>query len=182
METLCIENPRLGGEAPQDIEARTSIRVSKLVRPLMIINQVESVFAQYSEYLLLSKQWIEPKGQVPLLPKSEGNGYMLSAFVLREFGFGRQMTDDELQTVNTARQTAALGSGTYTDTTAAIEILGTTRKPNLLESPFVKYLFIGINNEGYWNSYHMSLQLEDVVDCILFLYPSFNFVFLFDNL
>jgi hypothetical protein len=60
----------------------------------MIIDQVESVFARN---LLLSKQWIEPKGQVQLLPKSEGNGYMLSAFVLRGFGFGRKMTDDELQ-------------------------------------------------------------------------------------
>jgi hypothetical protein len=28
----------------------------------------------------------------------------------------------------------------------------------------------------------MSLQLEDVVDCIQVLYPSFNFVFLFDHL
>ncbi|KAI2503418.1 hypothetical protein MHU86_11047 [Fragilaria crotonensis] len=121
------------------------------------------------------------KGQVPLLPKSEGDGYMLSAFVSREFGFGRQMTEDELQRVNMARQTAALGGGNYLDTTAAMEILGTTRKPILLESPFVKYLFIGINNQGYWNSYHMSLQLEDVVDCLRILYPSFDFVFLFDH-
>lgn len=50
----------------------------------MIIGQDESVFAQY---LLSSKQWVGPKGQVPLLPKLEGDGYMLSAFVSREFGF-----------------------------------------------------------------------------------------------
>lgn len=62
-----------------------------------------------------------------------------------------------------------------------MEILGTTRKPNLKESPFVKYLFIGINNEGYWNSYHMSLQLEDVIDCVRVLYPNFDLVFLFDH-
>ncbi len=141
----------------------------------MIIGQDESVFAQY---LLSSKQWIGPRGQVPLLPKSEGDGYLLSAFVSREFGFGRQMSQDELAAVNMARQTTALGGGTYKDSTAAIEILGTTRKPNLKESPFVKYLFIGINNKGYWNSYHMSLH---VVDCVRVLYPSFDLVFLFDH-
>jgi hypothetical protein len=53
---------------------------------------------------------------------------MLSAFVLCEFGFGRQMSQDELSTVNMARQTTSLGGGTYKDTTAAMEILGITRK------------------------------------------------------
>jgi hypothetical protein len=42
-------------------------------------------------------------------------------------------------------------------------------------------LFIGVNNEGYWNSYHMSLQFEDVVDCLQVLYPDFDFVFMFDH-
>ena len=66
----------------------------------MIIGQDESVFAQY---LLGSKQWVGPKGQRPLLPKSEGDGYMLSAFVSRELGFGRALTDDELLKINMAR-------------------------------------------------------------------------------
>jgi hypothetical protein len=162
----------------REIEARTSIRKPTSVRPLMIIGQDESVFSQY---LMSSKQWIGPRGQVALLPKSEGDGYMLSAFVSREFGFGRQMTEDELAEVNMRRQTTALGSGTYRDTIAAMEILGTMRKPTLKESPFVKSLFIGINNEGYWNSYHMSLQFEDVIDCVRVLYPTFDFVFLFDH-
>ncbi len=43
--------------------------------------------------ILGSKTWIGPAGQRPLLPKSEGNGYMLSAFASREFGFGRELTD-----------------------------------------------------------------------------------------
>ena len=54
------------------------------------------------------------------------------------------------------------------------------RKPNLKELPFVKY-FISINNEGYWNSYQMSLQFKDVFDCVRVLYPSFDLVFLFDH-
>jgi hypothetical protein len=47
----------------------------------MIVGQDESVFAQY---LLGSKQWVDPKGQRPLLPKSEGDVYMLSACVSRD--------------------------------------------------------------------------------------------------
>jgi hypothetical protein len=64
-------------------ETTTSIRVSRSARSIMIVGQDESVFAQY---LLGSKTWVGPKGQHPLLPKSEGNGYMLSAFVSREMG------------------------------------------------------------------------------------------------
>jgi hypothetical protein len=103
---------------------------------------------------------------------------MLSAFVSREFGFGRLLTNDELAKINSERRESI---ATYTDTHAAMEILGMINKPILTESPFVKYLFIGINNEGYWNLYHMSLQFEDVVDCLHVLYPEFNFVFMFDH-
>jgi hypothetical protein len=66
----------------------------------MIVGQDESVFAQY---LLGSKTWIGPKGQRPLLPKSEGDGYMLSVFVSREFEFGRLLTNDELAKINSER-------------------------------------------------------------------------------
>jgi hypothetical protein len=141
----------------------------------MIIGQDESVFAQY---LLGSKTWVGPKGQRPLLPKSKGNGYILSAFVAREFGFGREMTAAELAKVNDERRGT---HQTYLDTQAATEILKTTQKPLLTVSPFVKYLYIGANNEGYWNSNHMSLQFKDVVDCLQVLYPEDNFIFLFDH-
>jgi len=159
----------------EDVKATTSIRVSSKARPIMIVGQDESVFAQY---LLGAKTWIGPKGQRPLLPKSEGDGYMLSAFVSREFGFGRLLTNDELAKINSERRAS---TATYTDTHAAMEILGTINKPVLTESPFVRYLFIGVNNEGYWNSYHMSLQFEDVVDCLQVLYPNYDLVFMFDH-
>jgi hypothetical protein len=55
------------------------------------------------------------------------------------------------------------------------------QKPELTESPFVKYLYIGANNEGFWILYHTSLQYANVVDCLLVLYPEFEFVFLFDH-
>ena len=155
--------------------ATTSIRVSSRAKPIMIVGQDESVFAQY---LLGSKTWVGPKGQRPLLPKSEGEGYMLSAFVSRELGFGRSLTEDELTRINNERR---IGK-TFTDQQAADEIYNKTHyKPLLTESPFVKYLYIGANNDGFWNGFHMSLQFEDVVDCLMVLYPEFEFVFLFDH-
>ena len=117
----------------------------------MIIGQDKSAFAQS---LLGAKSWVGPKGQHLLLPKSEGNSYMLSAFVLREFGLGRLLTEDELARINSQQQT---NGATYIDTHAAIEVLGTINKSPFAESPFVKYLFISANNEGYWNSFEMSL-------------------------
>ena len=154
----------------------TSIRVSSGAAPLMIIGQDKSVFAQY---LLGSKTWIGPSGQRPLLPKSEGDGYMLSAFVSREFGFGRVLTNEELDKVNAARR--MIGKNTFIDEQAANEVLGTIYKSDLKESPLVKYLYIGASNERYWNSFHMSVQFEDVVDCLQILYPEFEFVSLFDH-
>jgi hypothetical protein len=71
---------------------------------------------------------------------------------------------------------------TYINIQAATQILKSIeKKPLLTESPFVKYLSIGANNEGYWNSYYMSLQFEDVVDCVQVLYPENDLLFLFDH-
>jgi hypothetical protein len=167
-----VTRHQTGSLLPNKI-ASMSVRAPRGARPIMIIGQDESVFAQY---LLGSKTWVGPKGQRPLLPKSEGDGYMLSAFVSREFGFGRPLTLEELTTINATR----LGRQ-YLDTHAASEVTKTFDKPPLTDSPFVKYLFIGANNEGYWNSYHMALQFEDVVDCLKVLYPQYEFVFLFDH-
>ena len=86
---------------------------------------------------------------------------MLSAFVARDFGFGRTLTEDERALINATRQ-----SKQYLDTKAANEILKKLDKLQLTESPFVKYLHVGVQNDGYWNSYHM-----DVVDCLKILYP-----------
>jgi hypothetical protein len=33
----------------------------------------------------------------------------------------------------------------------------------------------------HWNSFHIALQIEDVVDCLKVFYPQFEFVFLFDH-
>ena len=73
------------------------MRLRTETRPLMIVGQDESVFAQF---LLGSKTWVGPRGQRPLLPKAEGDGYMLSSFVSRELDFGRELTMAEFEKVN----------------------------------------------------------------------------------
>jgi hypothetical protein len=108
----------------------------------MIVGQDKSVFTQY---LLGAKTWIGTKSQRPFLPKSEGDGYMLSAFLSRESGFGRLLTIDKLGKINLERQASGV---TYADTHAAMEFLRTVIKAVLTESPFVKYLYIGVNSKG----------------------------------
>ena len=103
------------------------------VNTLTIIGQDESVFAQH---LHGNRTWIEPAGQHQLLPKFEGDGYVLSVFVSSEFGFGKKLTKEELDQVNAARQ--AVGKNTYIDEQAVKEVLRTIKKSDLKESPLVK--------------------------------------------
>jgi hypothetical protein len=175
--TTSDNNNRQEHEKEQHVEKvpTTSIQVSLKTRPLKIVGQDESVFAQY---LLGLKTWVGPIGQRPLLPKSEGDGFMLSSFVSREFGFGRELSKPELDKVNGERRGA---NKTYIDKQAAMEILKSTQKPLLPESPLLKNLYIAAINEGYWNSFHISLQFEDAVDCLQVRYPDYDFVFLFDH-
>jgi hypothetical protein len=63
----------------------------------------------------------------------------------------------------------------------ALEINKTTRRSDLTESPFIRHLPVGINNDGYWNTNHMAIQLEDVADCVEVLYPGYNYVILFNH-
>ncbi len=61
----------------------------------MRVGEDESVISQY---LMPYKPWMGPRGQVALLPKSERDRYILSAFVSSKFRFGILMTADELNT------------------------------------------------------------------------------------
>ncbi|KAI2502440.1 hypothetical protein MHU86_12016 [Fragilaria crotonensis] len=69
----------------------------------------------------------------------------------------------------------------YIDKTAALEVHKHTQKQPLTQSPFVRNLLIGASKGGYWNSFHMAIQLEDVVDCLRILRPQVDFVFMFDH-
>jgi hypothetical protein len=48
-------------------------------------------------------------------------------------------------------------------------------------SAFLRVFEVGIEKEGYWNSDHMALQFEDLVDCLKVSFPSIDFLCLFDQ-
>jgi hypothetical protein len=101
---------------------------------------------------------------------------LVLAFQSREFGFGMNLSKRELKIVNGHRR-----GKKYADSSAALEIFKCNDKKGLSESPFVRYLEIGVNNKGWWDYNQMVLQLEDCVDCLKTLYPAIDFVFLFDH-
>jgi hypothetical protein len=76
------------------------------------------------------------------------------------------------------------GSGKkYVSTQAANDVLGSDLKQDLTmeEDPFVKVFGIGSNEDGWWNSFQMCIQLENVVDCLKVMYPNDELWFLFDH-
>ena len=75
---------------------------------------------------------------------------MLSAFVSRKSGFGRVLSAADLIRVNAAcRGIDKSDIGIQ----AAKEILKSTHSDPII---VFKSLYIGANNVGYWNGYHMS--------------------------
>jgi hypothetical protein len=150
-----------------------SVRKPPDVKPLMIFGQDESV---YSQFLFGNRQWVGPKGQRPLLPKTDGLSIMVSAFQSRETGFGVDINRIQLGEINEARR-----GQNYVDKEAAMAINGHAAKKDLKQSPFVVDFELGANNAGYWTYNHMAIQFEDCVDCIKVMYPQFDFAFLFDH-
>jgi hypothetical protein len=78
-----------------------------------------------------------------LIPKDEGHGVMISAFVSREFGFGMTLSQDQLDLVYGTRVGQA-----YIDEESAIK-KGNKFKDLLTESPFIRCLQYDANLEGY---------------------------------
>ena len=160
-----MENVKFGGNL--------SVRIEPGVRPLIIIGQDEAIFKQY---LFRMKRWQIGKTRAAM-PKDDGAGVMISGFQSREFGFGLEMSVDDLRRVNEARE-----GQNYTDELAAKAInKGSAAKPKLDHSPFVELFHYGASAEGYWTYDRMVLQVEDVVDCLKVLYPEYDFIFMFDH-
>jgi hypothetical protein len=57
-----------------------SIRKPIAAKPVIYVGQDEAIFKQF---LFSHKMWVAPGGQQALLPKNEGSGTMVSAFVTR---------------------------------------------------------------------------------------------------
>ncbi len=49
---------------------------------------------------------------------------------------------------------------------AAIEIYGSTKKEIKEPLTLIRFFDLGINGEGYWNYFHMALQIEDTFDVL----------------
>ena len=108
-----------------------SVRKNLESRPVMFIGQDEAIYIQF---LFLSKMWVGPKGERPLLPKDEGTGSMISAFFCCEHGLLQQIPINILAEINLSR----LGKN-YADEEAAIEVYGGRQKKPLTaeKSPFL---------------------------------------------
>jgi hypothetical protein len=145
-------------------------------RPLIIIGQDESA---YSQYRFSSKSWKGPNGESKLLPKSDGETIMCSAFSCRGFGLGRTLTKEEIVAINMKRtETRPL----YLSVESSTYLTGNTEKQPIKDnSPFVRFFEVGVEKEGFWSYNHMALQTEDLVDCLQVLYPAHDILFLFDQ-
>ena len=155
--------------------ASLSIRKDQNVRPLILIGQDEST---YHRFIFAKKQWKGPLGQHQLLPKSEGEILMVSGMQAREFGLGvgQLLTPEIIKSVNNNRE-----GKEYISKEDAILVNGTANKKNLTDDPLLRYFKAGVNNEGYWDCSHAKLQIEDSVDVLTILYPTMDFLFLYDQ-
>jgi len=150
-----------------------SVRRPENSRPLIIFGQDESVFSQFS---FNGKQWVGPSGERSILPKNDGIGVMVSAFQSREFGWGVDITEEQMVRINEMRN-----GKEYFDIVAANEVNGKALKPALTTSPFIHLFQFGGRN-GYWTGNHMILQTEDCIDCLkVILDERYEFAFLFDH-
>ena len=114
-------HPEFGGDL--------SVRRNKSKKPLIMFGQDECIFKQY---LFSNAQWCLPDGQRAIIPKDEGQGIMISAFVSREFGYGHDLNASQFAEINNYRK-----KRNYIDEDAAVEIYGKKEKQPLTESPFI---------------------------------------------
>jgi len=70
-----------------------SVRKPVDKKPLFIIGQDECIFKQY---IFTKKGWYNSEGAMQLIPKDDGIGLMISAFVSRKFGYGFELSDGNL--------------------------------------------------------------------------------------
>ncbi len=77
------------------------VRMNKDEKPLIMFGHDEAIFKQY---LLTKKSWYGPYGMSVLVPKDDGQGVMISAFQLRELGFGVKLMQEQLDEINFIRR------------------------------------------------------------------------------
>ena len=158
-------------ECDRQYGGSVSVRKPNNIRPLMMVGQDEST---YHQYLFGKKSWTGPEGYNFLLPKGVGEIIMISGYQAREFGLGlgELLTPSVMNGINLKRKDID-----YKSEDDALLINGDIKKKDLTDDPCLRYFRSGINHDGYWNGSHAKLQLEDVTDCLSYIFPSFDFVF-----
>jgi hypothetical protein len=155
-----------------------SVRLRIGERPVLLVGQDESTFHQY---IFSKKQWRGPNRKAFLMPKSEGEMYMASGFTAREFrlGLGSRLTPAIHNEINESHRR----NKSYMSMGDTELVKGSTIKRDFkdLYDPSLAFFRTGVQHEGYWNSSHAKLQLEDVVDALSTIFPQFDLVFLFDQ-
>ena len=149
-------------------------------KPVILIGQDESIYKQFS---FSSKAWYTKDGATKMLPKDDGHGMMISAFVSRSWGIlmdENPLLDAQLFQINELHLRPT--HNTYISTEVAMRLNGHTAKTPITNAkPFTRFFDYGADKEGYWCYDHMALQLEDIVDCLVVMFPAHDFVFLFDQ-
>ena len=120
--------------------------------------------------------WVLPDRTRELVPKDEGHGVMLSSLCSRELGYGFELSKAILDEVNIKRE-----GKHYSDSTAAKLRNGTSLKPRLTVSPFVRQLEYRNGLEGYWSYKHMVLQIKDCLDVLHVTHTHFDYLFLLNH-
>ena len=101
---------------------------------------------------------------------------MISGYQSREFGLGfaNILTPEVLDQINL--------SGTkkhYIRSEDVFLINGSNNKNDITDDPALIYFHTGVSNQGYWNSSHAKIQLEDMMNCLWVIYPSFDIAHLY---
>jgi hypothetical protein len=112
---------------------RRSVRFTEEEPCTIIVGHDEMVIKQF---LLTGKGWFGPNGELPLLPKDEGEGVMISGFVSHELGFGLTISKEQFQQINRNREGAK-----YLDEAAALKVKGSALKQPLKSDPSIREFF-----------------------------------------
>jgi hypothetical protein len=158
-----------------------SVRHLPCLPPIVVWGQDESNFQADSARGMM---WTVG-GLSALTPKS-GPSLMVSAFTSGSFGFRFPLTTEQLSTVNEFRQkpeNCTFKCAQFGAPQALCVIAGlpeSDQKMDLKETPGVRMIYNNKAADGYWNSSHMMVQTEDMVDCMRALFPWLKIIFEFD--
>ena len=129
--------------------------------PKIIYGQDETVV---KSNVYSNRCWHNPSGASELLPKSDGYALMISALISRFDWSSAELTQQQLEEINNYRKNGEWSH--YISKTSAIEVYGTTEKKELTcKHALIQYFELGVQNEGYWDFYHMAPQTRIPVMC-----------------